>query len=365
MTSFTKWALTAGGLCLFASAELSDEFSLWAKRHGKVYEDEKARISAFNTWTTNLKIVEAINSANLTWTATIDNKFGDITQDEFAAKYLLPRSSSESVSSAVHSKSSKTSTRRIHKRAETSFDWREHGAVTPVHDQGSVGTCWAFSTIGNVEGQWFLSTGELVDLSEEFLVDCDGSHDETHADCSVFGGWPYLAYDFLISAGGVPTEDADPYCSGTGDCYPCMQGPVSLCGPPPYYCDESITAECPNVPRYATISSWEDIPQDEDQIADSLVSVGPLSALLDATGLQHYKEGIWSGHAPGVPDILGCSSSYLDHAVLLTGFGEDGGNSYWSVKNSWGDRWGEEGYFRIARGDGTCGINTAVTTSFH
>ncbi len=99
-----------------------------------------------------------------------------------------------------------------------------------------LGTCWAFSTIGNVEGQWALGPQkELVDLSPEYLVDCDGTHDEKHADCSVFGGWPYLAYEFLINSGGVPSEKSWPYCSGTGNCYPCMLGPVSLCGPPPYY----------------------------------------------------------------------------------------------------------------------------------
>lgn len=113
---------------------------------------------------------------------------------------------------------------------------------------GSVGTCWAFSAIGNIEGAWYLNNNTLTNLSEEYLVDCDGSHDEKHADCGVFGGWPYLAYDFVIGVGGggVPTEASYPYCSGTGECYPCMQGPITLCGPPPYYCDPNIELEqCP------------------------------------------------------------------------------------------------------------------------
>lgn len=58
-----------------------------------------------------------------------------------------------------------------------SLDWRERGVVSSVKDQGTVGTCWAFSTIGNIEGQWALSNHSLVSLSAELLVDCDATED--------------------------------------------------------------------------------------------------------------------------------------------------------------------------------------------
>jgi len=57
------------------------------------------------------------------------------------------------------------------------FDWRERGVVSPVKDQGSVGSCWAFSTVGNIEGQWALSNKNLISLSAEQLVDCDATFD--------------------------------------------------------------------------------------------------------------------------------------------------------------------------------------------
>ena len=53
----------------------------------------------------------------------------------------------------------------------------------------------------------------------------------------------------------------------------------------------------------------------------------------------------------------------LNHAVLLVGFGADGGKDYWTVKNSWGAKWGEQGYFRFNRGADTCGIESEVTTA--
>ena len=49
--------------------------------------------------------------------------------------------------------------------------------MSNVKDQGSVGSCWAFSTVGNIEGQWALKTGHLTSLSAEQLVECDDTYD--------------------------------------------------------------------------------------------------------------------------------------------------------------------------------------------
>lgn len=72
--------------------------------------------------------------------------------------------------------------------------------------------------------------------------------------------------------------------------------------------------------------------------------------------LQFYKKGIFK-------PVLGCNPTKLNHAVLITGYGEEGSKPFWNVKNSWGPKWGEDGYFRIARGVGECGINTEVVTA--
>lgn len=338
------------------------EFLEWKHSHAKTYNSPQDELKAFKTWSANLELIKSLNGADGLWKGGL-NKFADLTTEEFRQVILMPTKKIEEIHtvdrSIIASNKSVSS-------LPTSFDWRQDGSVpvvTKVRDQGSAGACWAFSAAQNLEGQWALAGNSLIELSPEFLVDCDGTSDSNHADCSVFGGWPYLAYQYIIQAGGIPSEAQWPYCSGNGNCYPCMAGPVKLCGPPPYYCDETITAKCGAFDAAAKITSWAAVSTDEAEIASTLISHGPLSVLLDATQLQFYQSGIWDGHLPGSSPILGCSKTGLDHAVLLVGYGSENDIPYWIVKNSWGEKWGESGYFRITRGKGTCGINTAVTTA--
>lgn len=339
------------------------QFLKWKDSHSKVYPSRQQELKAFETWSTNFDFVQNINAFESNWKAGL-NKFADLTGEEFRQQILMhPQQVNE-----FHKISAPRLIETSNKSASlpASFDWRTDGSVpvvTKVRDQGSAGTCWAFSATQNIEGQWALAGNPLIELSPEFLVDCDGTSDESHADCSVFGGWPYLAYQYILQAGGMPSESQWPYCSGSGKCYPCMAGPVKLCGPPPYYCDDTIALKCGSFESAAKISSWAAVSTNEDEIASTLLSQGPLSVLLDATQLQFYQSGVWDGHIPGSSPILGCTKTGLDHAVLLVGYGVENDTPYWIVKNSWGAKWGEDGYFRITRGKGTCGINTAVTTA--
>lgn len=344
-------------------------FQEWKLKFQKNYKGLDEESKAYHTFLANQLLVDQINSANGNWKAEL-NQFADLTSNEFKSKVLMAHPiPAEKLVDLRAKKSLKTPSMNI----PQAFDWRTDGnrtVVTSVKDQGTVGTCWAFSTVGNIEGQWALAGHELVDLSPEYLVDCDGTTDGSHGDCSVFGGWPYLAYQFVIKTKGIPSESSWPYCSGTGECYPCMQGSVSVCGPPPYYCDRTIEQKCPteNHQIAATITDYTTISTDENVIAEELVQRGPLSVLLDATQLQFYKSGVWDGYPPGMSPKLGCrdgAKASLDHAVLMVGYGVESSSNtdYWIVKNSWGTKWGESGYFRITRGQERCGINTGVTSS--
>jgi len=94
--------------------------------------------------------------------------------------------------------------------------------------------------------------------------------------------------------------------------------------------------------------------RDEEDIAAYIAKNGPVTAAINAAPLQYYVGGIINLNAAY------CDQAVLNHAVLIVGYGTQNGYDYWIVKNSWGPYWGENGYFRVTRGYGVCGINKIV-----
>jgi cathepsin H len=207
-----------------------------------------------------------------------------------------------------------------------SYEWNNYGMVSPVKNQGSCGSCWTFSTVGSLESHWnILQKGKNVTFSEQQLVDCAGDFD--NHGCK--GGLPSHAFEYIKYAGGIESDVTYPYTAKDGTCV--FRRSIAV--------------------GYVRHGSYNITQGDEVELAERLYNSGPISVSFQViAGFKSYLTGVYS------VDNCGKTTQDVNHAVLATGFGTENGAAYWNVKNSWGAAWGNQGYFKIARGTNMCAI---------
>ncbi|KAJ5077270.1 hypothetical protein M0811_00590 [Anaeramoeba ignava] len=302
-------------------------FESFMKKYSKNYEsvDEFTKRKAI--FYENYQYIEDFNQKNSHMQLAI-NHFADMTLDEFRKYMLIPKEI------AAKQKEFPMETYQPQMKFSdlpTEFSWLDYGAVSPVKDQAVCGSCWAFSTVGAIEGQYFLATGELKLFSEQNVIDC--SWNATHPSYGCDGSIQAFAYEAIKGMGGIELESDYPYLGITG------------------YCGFSQEK------RAAAIQSYYNITNSEEAVKEALYNMGPLAISYDAGHLSmvYYSSGVYSDK--------NCSSTNLDHSVLLVGWGDypGTGEPYWLIKNSWSTHWGDNGYFYISRKNNMCGVTTQAS----
>ncbi|XP_020215772.1 senescence-specific cysteine protease SAG39 [Cajanus cajan] len=303
----------------------SERHEKWMAQYGKVYKDAAEKDKRFQIFKNNVHFIESFNEAGDKPFNLSINKFADLHNEEFKALLTNGQKKTHKVEIATEAlfRYDSVSVTDI----PATMDWRKRGAVTPIKDQGTCRSCWAFSTVATIEGLHQIATGELVSLSEQELVDCVKGDSE-----GCYGGYVEDSFEFITKKGGISSETYYPY-----------KGVNKTC---------KVKKETHGVAR---IKGYENVPANSENALLKAVANQPVSAYIEAGGyaFQFYSGGIFTGKC----------GTHIDHSVTIVGYGKArGGTKYWLVKNSWGTEWGEKGYIRMKRDirakEGLCGIAT-------
>ena len=290
------------------------EFAKFMKEHGKKYDSLQEIMKRYSIFMDNYNYIEEHNKVNTDFKLAI-NQFADLTPEEFKAMYLSTKPTTGHCKIA-----------HVKGEAKTVVDWREKGMVSRVKNQGSCGSCWAFSAIGALESLHAIKKGTpVVEYSEQELVDCDRTE---NMGCK--GGDMDLAFEY-VQKNGISTEAEYPY--------------------------EGRDGKCRKKSKALQIDGCTAVAADDsDQLLEAL-NHGPVSVAVKANNraFMYFRSGI-------ITSGCGTNADELDHGILLVGaaMAESVGTPYWIVKNSWGTSWGMKGYVQIKRdtgkGNGVCGI---------
>lgn len=240
------------------------------------------------------------------------NKFSDMTEGE-KQQYLglnttLTRSASTAAQSPVDN-------------VPTEKNWIALGAVTETKDQASCGSCWTFGSTASIEGAYAVATGKLKRFAEQELLECTYM---LRNGCT--GGLNSDAIEGVIKRQHHSTDTVMPYKAKD------------------YQLTECNLKRFENGLKSATVTSLEAVGNmEQDSIA--ALNNGVLATSVHSTNnFFYYKKGI-------LRDTL-CDPIRLNHAVTAVAYTAQ----WYLIKNSWGAKWGQGGFIKLARNHHNCGV---------
>lgn len=298
-------------------------------------------------------MIMTVNQMGTTWEAGVNERFSDMKLK--SVKRLLGALKTPS--------EHKLAVKEIRVRSDLpeNFDlrekWPQCESLREVRDQSTCGSCWAFGAAEAMSDRICIASNGVLQtrVSTENLLSCCSS---CGMGCN--GGWPAQAWAFWKSH-GLPTgglyadkQTCQPYnfppCDHhvTGKYGPCSseEFPTPKCE---HTCQSGYTKSFKDDLWYAS-SSYS--VRGEQQIMTEIYEHGSVEGAFSVfEDFPNYKSGVYQ-HVSG-KELGG-------HAIKLIGWGVENGTKYWLCVNSWNEGWGDNGTFKILRGEDHCGIEDEI-----
>ncbi|XP_041661452.1 cathepsin B-like [Cheilinus undulatus] len=296
------------------------------------------------------EMVDHINKANTTWTAGLNFQNAD-------ARYLKGLCGTILKGPKLPLVFHNTEGIRLPDNFDARKQWPKCPTIQQIRDQGNCGSCWAFGAAEAISDRVCIhsSAQVSVEVSAEDLLSCCDS-----CGMGCYGGYPFAAWDFwakngLVTGGlygsnvgcrpySIPpcehhVNGTRPPCQGETDTPQCVE-----------QCIDGYSLSYPKDKHFG--KRTYNIPTDQEQIMTEIYKFGPVEAAFSVyADFLLYKTGVYQ-HVTG--DMLG------GHAIKILGWGVEGGTPYWLAANSWNEDWGDQGYFKIKRGNDECGIESEM-----
>ncbi|XP_013190014.1 uncharacterized protein LOC106134496 [Amyelois transitella] len=305
-------------------------FNAYKQKHNKVYQNDQEHAMRRSIFQKNIRLIAAKNRQNLGYKLSL-NHFADRTPEEMR-KYtgLVRRRARQPGNIPFPYDDYKIKT--IVETLPTEYDARLLGLVTNIKNQEDCGSCWTFATTAVVEGAIAKSNGgKLVALSNQALIDCAWGYGAEGCN----GGTDDEAYQWIREYGLPTEEEYGQYANRNG------------------YCNINNMTTTYKIKGYTDIT-----PNSVNAIKVALVNHGPITASVYVNDeFSFYAGGVFYISESECPN----NSQNLNHEVVIVGYGEENGDTFWIVKNSWGPTWGIDGYMHISARDNVCGIEAEPT----